>query len=104
MLKNLPIMWKVQVQSLGWEDTHLREGNGYLLQCSCLENSMDRGVWWATAHGVAESQTLRPYKVWSQIKNNTISAIVYELHKARVNRPHHLMGGAVSTYSLLYYV
>ena len=28
------------------------EGNGYPLQYSCLENPMDRGVWWATAHGV----------------------------------------------------
>ena len=27
------------------------EGNGNLLQYSCLENSMDRGVWWATVHG-----------------------------------------------------
>ena len=25
-------------------------GNGNLLQCSCLENSMDRGAWWATVH------------------------------------------------------
>ena len=33
------------------------EGNGYLLQCSCLENSMDRGVWWATIFQVAKSQT-----------------------------------------------
>ena len=24
------------------------KGNGYPLQCSCLENSMDRGSWWAT--------------------------------------------------------
>ena len=31
------------------------EGNGYPLQYSCLENSMDRGVWWATVHGVAQS-------------------------------------------------
>ena len=30
------------------------EGNGYPLQYSCLENSMDRGVWRATAHGVTE--------------------------------------------------
>ena len=29
------------------------EGNGYLLQYSCLENSMDRGAWRATVHGVA---------------------------------------------------
>ena len=28
------------------------EGNGKLLQYSCLENHMDRGAWWATVHGV----------------------------------------------------
>ena len=27
------------------------------IQYSCLENSMDRGAWWATVHGVARSQT-----------------------------------------------
>ena len=32
------------------------EGNGYLLQYSCLEKSMDRGAWQATIHGVAKSQ------------------------------------------------
>ena len=33
------------------------EGNGYPLQCSCLENPMDRGVWWAIVHGISENQT-----------------------------------------------
>ena len=32
-------------------------GNGYPLQYSCLENSMDRGGWWVTVHGVAKSCT-----------------------------------------------
>ena len=32
------------------------EGSGNPLQYSCLENSMDRGAWWATVHGVTESQ------------------------------------------------
>ena len=32
-------------------------GNSNPLQCFCLENSMDRGAWWATVHGVAKSQT-----------------------------------------------
>ena len=32
------------------------EGNGNLLQYSCLENSMDRGAWWATVHGVTKSR------------------------------------------------
>ena len=34
------------------------EGNGNPLQYSSLENSMDRGAWWATVHRVAKSQTL----------------------------------------------
>ena len=34
-----------------------REGNGTPLQYSCLENSMDRGAWPATVHGVAKSWT-----------------------------------------------
>ena len=33
------------------------EGNGNPLQYSCLENPMDRGTWWATVHGVTESDT-----------------------------------------------
>ena len=33
------------------------EGNGTPLKCSCLENPMDGGVWWAAVHGVAKSQT-----------------------------------------------
>ena len=32
-------------------------GNENPLQYSCLENSMDRGAWWATVHGVIKSQT-----------------------------------------------
>ena len=31
------------------------EGNGNPLQYPCLENLMDRGVWWAAVHGVAKS-------------------------------------------------
>ena len=33
------------------------EGKGYPLQYSCLENSMDRGAWWATVQGIAKNQT-----------------------------------------------
>ena len=32
------------------------ERNGNPLQYSCLGNSMDRGAWWATVHGVTKSQ------------------------------------------------
>ena len=33
------------------------EGNGNPLQYSCLENPVDRGVWWAAVHSVTESDT-----------------------------------------------
>ena len=33
------------------------EGNGYPFQYSCLENSMDRGAWQATVHGVTKNQS-----------------------------------------------
>ena len=33
------------------------EGNGNLLQYSCLENPRDGGAWWAAVYGVAQSQT-----------------------------------------------
>jgi len=33
------------------------EGNGNLLQCSCLENPRDGGAWWAAVYGVALSWT-----------------------------------------------
>ena len=33
------------------------EGNGNLLQYSCLENPMDGGAWWATVHRVTKSRT-----------------------------------------------
>ena len=33
------------------------EGNGNPLQCSCLENPMDGGAWWAIVQRVAKSWT-----------------------------------------------
>ena len=35
----------------------LGEENSNPLQCSCLENPIDRGAWWATTCGVTKSQT-----------------------------------------------
>ena len=37
------------------------EGNGYPLQSTCLENSLDRGAWGATVHGVIKS--------WTRLRN-----------------------------------
>ena len=56
MVKNLPAMQETWVRSLGWDDSP-GEGNGNTLQYSCLENSVDRGAWGATVHGIAKSQT-----------------------------------------------
>ena len=53
-VKNLPTVRELWVQPLHQEDP-LEKGNP--LQYSCLENSMNRGAWWATVHGVAKSQT-----------------------------------------------
>ena len=37
--------------------SHIGEGNGNPLQCSCLENPRDGGAWWAAVYGVAQSWT-----------------------------------------------
>ena len=56
MAKDPPVMWETWVQSLGWEDS-LEKGVANLLQYSCLEIPMDRGVWRATVPGVTKRQT-----------------------------------------------
>ena len=56
MVKNQPTLQETQILSLGWEDA-LEKGMGNPLQYSCLENSMDRGAWWVTVCGVANSRT-----------------------------------------------
>ena len=48
-------MQEMQFQSLGQEDP-LKKDMGNPLQYSCLENSIDRGSWWATVHGVTKCQ------------------------------------------------
>ena len=48
-------------------------GNGSPLQYSCLENSMERGAWWATVHGVTKS--------WKQLQTYMIININYRLYE-----------------------
>ena len=43
--------------SISGSGRYPEEGNGYPLHYSFLENSMDRGPWWATVHGVTKNQT-----------------------------------------------
>ena len=55
-VKNLPAV-RNDLGSISGLGRSPGEGNGYPLQYSGLENSMDRGTWQATVHGVAKSQT-----------------------------------------------
>ena len=54
MVKNLPVNERDagDVSSIPRLGRSLREGNGYPLQYSCLENPIDRGAWQAAVHGV----------------------------------------------------
>ena len=54
MMKNLPAVWETWVQSLGREDP-LEKGMATHSSILAWKNSMDRGAWWATVHGVAKT-------------------------------------------------
>ena len=56
VVKNLPAIQEIQVQSLGWEDP-LEEETATHSSILAWKNPMDRGAWWATVYGVAKSQT-----------------------------------------------
>ena len=49
------------------------EGQGNPLQYSCLENSMDRGAWWATIHGVTKS--------WTWLSTRNINDLIRKMCK-----------------------
>ena len=59
MVKNLPAKAgdRRDADSIPESGRSPGEGNGYPLQYSCLENSMDRGAWRVTVHKVAKSRT-----------------------------------------------
>ena len=46
-----------EASSIPWLGGSRGEANGNPLQCSCLENVMDRGAWWATVHVTAKGWT-----------------------------------------------
>ena len=47
--------------SIPWSGRSPGEGKGNPLQYSCLENSMDKGLWWVTVHGGhKESDMIEP--------------------------------------------
>ena len=49
------------------------EGNGTLLQYSCLENPTGGGAWWAAVHGVAKS--------WTRLRDFTFTFHFHTLEK-----------------------
>ena len=72
VVKNLPAMQETKrcrfdpwVGNIPWNS------NVNLLQCSCLGNPMERGVWQATVHGVTESKRLGHDWVTKHTNNNT---------------------------------
>ena len=54
------------------------EGNGYPLQYSCLENSIGRGAWWATVHGVTKS--------WTQLSDYSFQYKMFSVLKKQFGR------------------
>ena len=60
------------------------EGNGILLQHSCLENPMDGEAWWTAVHGIAKSQT--------RLSNFTFTFHFHALEKEMATHPVFLPG------------
>ena len=52
-------------------------GNGHLLQYSCWDNPTDRGPWWATVHGVAESDMIE--HIHTHLRTFTFSWVILGL-------------------------
>ena len=55
MVKDLPAIQERDLGSIPGLGGSPEEGNGNPLPHSCLENYIDRGDWWATVHGIAQS-------------------------------------------------
>ena len=75
------------------------EGNGNPLQYSCLGNPMNRGPWWATVHGITESNTtlwLRNLSLWRRWNAGNTSKT---LHKKLQNKAKYttIHSGTVAT-------
>ena len=67
------------MQSLSSYQWYFSENNGTPLQCSCLENPMDRGAWWAAVHG-----SFTPLLLLKKFPDIPVST----LEEARESRPH----------------
>ena len=81
MVKDLPAN-AGDIQDVGWISGSGRfpgGGHGNPLQYSCLESPMDRGVWWTTDHGVAES--------------NMTEVTLHSMHSIKQHRQYYIKRG-----------
>ena len=76
--------------SMTWLGRFPGERNGNPLQQSCLENSMDRGAWWATVHGCQRfgcdwpTNTLTCTCIWNFLDGPMVGTPCLPLHGALV--------------------
>ena len=72
---------KLSTSLTGWQrgSKNISEGMAIPLQYSCLENPIDRGVWWATVHGVAKSRT-RLKRLSMHAQSMCLEIIIYGSH------------------------
>ena len=65
-------------------------GNCNPLQCSCLENPMDRGAWWATVHDVAKSQIglSLHIRTYTQVSSHSNVILLMKWGHQRIGRGH----------------
>ena len=59
VVKNLLVIWETWIRSLSLEDS-LEKGMAPHSSILAWRIPMDRGAWWATVHGVTESDTTKP--------------------------------------------
>ena len=88
--------WRAAVHGVAESDTTeqlhfhfslscIGEGNGNLLQCSCLENPRDRGAWWAAVYGVAQRRTWLKWLSSSSRNNHNVNNKVYYMPSTVLN-------------------
>ena len=98
MVKNTPVNAEAvrdagSISRLGRPPAGKRSNS---LQYSCLENSMDRGAWWALVHRVAKSQTQRYTQHTFTASVNEIINIFFQLIFVGMWEPFHVCSLIVS--------
>ena len=77
-VKYLLTVQEIWLLSLGWEDPLEKRMATYLLQCSFMEYSIDRGTWLATVHGVPKSQTFLCISWLSQLSHMSVKVTIFD--------------------------